>query len=204
MTKNLETIEQDQPTEGELKKLQAEVKRLRSEAATRDAQLKAFEDHREGWLIETPNILYDDVRGVHHLKFVDGAVFMPVDSEIESFKLEAIPDDEVLWEQVISRWSDAKYQDFADLDFKKQKLAEMKEALLKSHKMSSVERCVKIIEKDFGYKVTFYKSDQWDELQAHLKERHQARLELEAQGSKDNLLARKLMGVNRRGVITGG
>lgn len=94
-------------------------------------EVKEFNAKGAGWLVETPNPLYDGKTG--GIQFVMGQAFIHQGQTLPQFEIEPMKDGQ------LEKYSKAD-----------------QEAIKERMKITAAERAAKIMENEFGYKVTYF------------------------------------------------
>ena len=159
----------DQETLADLK---AKVAALEADLATKDVVIDGYRSRDEGWLVLTPNILYDGITA--DVQFHNGAAFIRKDQIIPRFQVE-VPSPNILAQYPI----------------------EEQEKILKNCAMPTSERAIIHLTRDFGYVAEFYSKDQSEELARRLEPRAKERKELQAKADKQGDMLERLMSRSR-------
>ena len=145
-----EAMTQEQANEliEQLKKQNASLKQ-ELEETTKD--LHDTRQQQAGWLIIAPNPLYDG--SIHGIEFLNGQAFIRESQVVPAF--EIVPEKQATLE---------KY-------YKPDQIKEIRE----NEKMSSAQRAVLGIVRDFGYKAMYFGVDELEKLQELRNERQAQR-----------------------------
>jgi hypothetical protein len=141
--------------EAMLEELKAKIVQMERDLSAKDAELDVLKSRDEGWLILTPNCMYDGTTS--DIKFHNGCAFVRKDAVLPRFV------QEVPTQNQIDKFTERE-----------------KEAYLEAAKISSAEGAVRILTTDFGYKSQFFSKDQSGDLDAALAARAEERKAFEA------------------------
>lgn len=148
------TVETKEQLEAKLAALQAELAKRDQIITEQSQKLNDLHAKQEGWLITTPNPLYDGV--VWGVTFVRGQAFIRKDQEVAAFvtipmkksQLEKYPEEE-------------------------------REAIREREKISSAQRAVTTLVNDFGYVAQYFDAEHLAERDALINKRAMERSQAE-------------------------
>ena len=167
-------VEPEMTAEEQIKFLEAQLAEARAKVSAQGSEINKLKEREEGWLIVTPNPVYDSkTAGV---QFTDGLAFIQKD--------RIFPDDPV----PMTKGQEESY------------LAAQKKTSMDSVQVTSAERKVKELEKDFGYTAKYYTKEDMDELQIRMTERAKERADAQRiLQAKGNDMLEKLVTPHRMG-----
>jgi len=162
-----------------LEEYKQKVAELEKKLVKKDEETTKLKEDGEGWLIITPNAAYDGkTAGV---LFTSGMAFLPKNMVMEQF-IVPMPNESQIKQM-------AKDREVA-VDVVKSELEE-------SSKVTTVERAVRILTSDFGYKAQFYTKDDLEKLQDQKAKRALERAEVQSKLSKQSEMLEKLIVAQR-------
>jgi DNA repair exonuclease SbcCD ATPase subunit len=132
--------------EQKLAALQAELAKRDQIITEQNQKLQDLHAKNEGWLITTPNPLYDGV--VWGITFVRGQAFIRKDQDVAAFHVTPMKESQI-----------------------KVYPAEEQAAIREREKISSAERAVKVLVNDFGYEAQYFDADHLAERDALINKR---------------------------------
>lgn len=149
-------VEEDTKSKQEtVAQLKAQLAELEGELQAQKTELDKLKERNAGWLVTVNNPMYDG--RTFEIQFRNGCAFVRKDTVLPRFVNQVPP------KNILDQYS-----------------PEEREAIIKSCSMPSAERCVKVLENDFGYKVEYFDENQVDELDRRLAARAQERTAAEA------------------------
>ena len=155
------------------------LEEYKQKVAELEKKLEKKNEEGEGWLIITPNAAYDGkTAGV---LFTNGMAFLPKNMVMEQF-IVPLPNESQIKQMAKDRE--------VPIEVVKSELAE-------SNKITTVERAVRILTSDFGYKAQFYTSDDLDKLQDQKARRALERAEVQSKLNKQSDMLEKLIVAQR-------
>jgi DNA repair exonuclease SbcCD ATPase subunit len=140
------TVETKEQLEAKLAALQAELDKRDQIITEQKQKLQELFAKDEGWLITTPNPLYDGV--VHGITFVRGQAFIRKGQEVGAFVIQPMKDTQ------LEKYPEAE-----------------RAAIREREKISSAERAVKVLVADFHYVAQYFSADQLAERDALINKR---------------------------------
>lgn len=143
--------------------LEAQLAALQEELAKRDQiiteqknKLNDLHAKEEGWLVTTPNPLYDGV--VHGITFVRGQAYIRKGQEVAAFVIQPMKESQL-----------EKYPE------------KERAAIREREQISSAERAVKVLMSDFGYTAQYFDAEHLAERDALINKRALERSRLRLQ-----------------------
>jgi hypothetical protein len=155
------------------------LEEYKQKIAELEKQLEKKNEEGEGWLIITPNPAYDGKTA--GILFTNGMAFLPKNMVLEEFTVPTPPENQLK--------KIAKDREVT-LDVIK---AEFEE----SSKITTVERAVRILTNDFGYKAQFYTVADLDKLRDQKAKRALERAEVQSKLNKQSDMLEKLIVAQR-------
>lgn len=148
------TVETKEQLEGKLAELQAELAKRDQIITEQKQKLNDLFAKDEGWLVTTPNPLYDGV--VHGITFVRGQAFIRKEQDVSAFHITPMKDTQL-----------EKYPE------------KERAAIREREKIPSSERAVRVLVSDFGYVAQYFSADQLAERDALINKRAMERNQAE-------------------------
>ncbi len=139
-------VETKEQLEAKLAALQAELAKRDQIITEQNQKLNDLHAKNEGWLITTPNPLYDGV--VWGITFVRGQAFIRKDQEVGAFVIQPMKESQL-----------EKYTE------------KEREAIREREKISSAERAVKVLVADFHYVAQYFDAEHLAERDALINKR---------------------------------
>lgn len=133
------------------------VAQLEKQVEQRDEALKKLTAKGEGWLITTPNPVYD--AQVYGIQFVNGQAFVRKDQVVPFFEFEPM-----------------KESSMDKLNY----TPEQRKVIREQEKKPSAQRAIEAFMDDFGYTVEFFGAERLLELQQRIDNRLNQRVQAEA------------------------
>lgn len=161
-TPQAEDVIPDNEAIRKIQELSAKLESLEKKLAEKDqaiqvqaAEIKELKAQEEGWLVTTPNTVYDgDTLGV---KFHNGQAFISAKHEFPAFQLEPMKPT-----------SREKYLAQFTLPGTRQ---EAEKSLGEREKMTTAQRLVETLSHDFGYTVEWFDAERLAEVQGRVQTR---------------------------------
>ena len=132
--------------EERLQKLEQELTERNREVAEYKQKLQDLHSKEEGWLITTPNPLYDGV--VHGIVFTRGQAYIRRNQEVGAFNVTPMKESQLL-----------AYPE------------KEREAIKEREKIPSSERAVRVLVSDFGYQAQYFTAETLAERDALISKR---------------------------------
>lgn len=175
------TLEQALAKIAEYEKEKAESDKA---SAEKDKKIATLEKKEEGWLIWTDNPQYDGITA--DVQFTNGQAWLPVDRVLSRY-LVTMPTESQMHKMA---------NDEHEID-KTTTFEEVKARFEAATKLSSVERCVRILASDFGYHVKFFAKGELPELNKVIDERAKERAEVQSKLGSPREQLEKLLAAHR-------
>ena len=167
-----------------LEQLQERIALLEKEKVERDQKIEKLEKKEEGYLIWTDNPQYDGVTA--DVQFTNGQAWLPKDRVLKRY-IVPMPTESQMYKDA---------NDLFALD-KKTTFEEVKARFEAATKLSSVERCVRILQSDFNYHVKFFGKGELEELNKYIDARAKERAEVQAKLGSPREQLEKLITAHR-------